>query len=51
MKLNDLFDRMKRRHQTGYEAILDSLSRNNISTMEAAHQITKDTRRYTHLRE
>ena len=44
MKLNDPFGRMERRHQVGYEAVRDSLSRNNVDTVEAAQKIIKDTK-------
>jgi len=45
MKLNDPFGRMERRHQVGYEAVKDSMVRNNINTPEAARKIIKDTKK------
>lgn len=44
MKLNDPFGRMERRHQVGFEAVRDSLRRNNVDTVEAAQKIIKDTK-------
>lgn len=44
MKLNDPFGRLERRHQVGYEAVRDSLVRNNITTPEAARRIIKETK-------
>lgn len=44
MKLNDPFGRMERRHQVGYEALRDSLNRNNIDTVEGARKIIRDTK-------
>ena len=45
MKLNDPFGRMERRHQVSYEVVRDSLSRNNIKTVEGARRIIEDTRK------
>lgn len=45
MKLNDPFGRLERRHQVGYEAVRDSLNRNNIDTVEGARTIIKDTKK------
>lgn len=44
MKLNDPFGRMERRHQVTYEVVRDSLSRNDIKTVEGAEKIIRDTR-------
>lgn len=44
MNINDPFGRMKRRHQTGYETLRDSLNRNNIDTVEGARKIIRDTK-------
>ncbi|MEJ2133722.1 MAG: hypothetical protein P8X86_00590 [Desulfofustis sp.] len=44
MKINDPFGRMERRHQAGYEALRDSLTRNNIDTVEGARKIIRDTK-------
>ncbi|MGI9537631.1 MAG: hypothetical protein ACR2PB_11210 [Desulfocapsaceae bacterium] len=45
MKLNDPFGRMERRHQVGYEAVRDSMFRNNIDTVTGARTIIKDTKK------
>lgn len=45
MKINDPFGRMERRHQIGYEAVRDSMLRNNINTPAAARGIIKDTQK------
>ncbi len=44
MKLNDPFGRLERRHQVGYEAVRDSMVRNNIDTPAAARKIIRDTK-------
>ncbi len=44
MDINDPFGRMKRRHQTGYEALRGSLTRSNIDTEEGARKIIRDTK-------
>ena len=44
MKLNDPFGRMERRHQVGYEAVRDSLTRNNIDSVDGARKIIRDTK-------
>ncbi len=44
MKLNDPFGRMERRHQVGYEAVRDSLNRNNVKTVDGARKIIQDTK-------
>jgi len=45
MKINDPFGRLERRHQIGYEAVKDSMVRNNIDTVEAARGIIQDTKK------
>ena len=45
MNINDPFGRLARRHQLGYEAVRDSMVRNNINTPEAARGIIKDTKK------
>ncbi len=45
MKLNDPFGRLERRHQVSYEAVRESLNRNNIDTAEGARTIIKDTKK------
>ncbi len=45
MKINDPFGRLERRHQIGYEAVRDSMARNNIDTPEAARGVIKDTKK------
>ena len=44
MKLNDPFGRMERRHQVSYEALRESLNRNNINTVEGAQKIIRETK-------
>ena len=44
MNINDPFGRLERRHQISYEAVRDSLSRNQVDTAEAARKIIRDTK-------
>lgn len=45
MKLNDPFGRLELRHQTGYEAMRDTLRSSGIETPEAAREVIRQSKK------